>query len=209
MTVFLGAPGSGKGTQAKRLVDSLQVKHFSTGDMLRASIASGTEVGKKAKQYIERGELVPDEVMIELIQASLRELDWKAKIVLDGFPRTVPQAEALDQNRATEVARAIYFELPHSELLKRLTGRRLCSKCNEPYHLVFNPPEKEGTCDRCGGKLFHRTDDKEEVVQRRLEIFREQNKGLLDYYRKRNKLKQIDGNRPIADIQNDLTALLS
>jgi adenylate kinase len=209
ITVFLGAPGSGKGTQAKRLAENHGFKHFSTGDMLRAALQAGTPVGLKAKQFVDKGELVPDEVMIELIEGALAPLPAKASALLDGFPRTVPQAEALDTNPRTAVGKAIYFSIPEKVLIGRLTGRRICEKCGEPFHVLFMVPKKAGLCDRCGGKLFQRTDDSENVVQRRLEIFRGQNEQLLEYYRTQHKLTQLEADRPVDEVQAELIQLLS
>jgi adenylate kinase len=208
ITVFLGAPGSGKGTQAKRLSQAHQFVHFSTGDMLRAAQAEGSQVGIRAKTYIDRGELVPDAVMIELIESALGKLPPNSKVILDGFPRTVPQAEALDQKKTTQVDKAVYFEMPEPALIARLTGRRICTKCGEPFNVVSMPPKKSGICDRCGSALMQRPDDEESVVRRRLEIFRSQNEGLLNYYRGKNKLKAMDGDQPVEAFQNKLIQLL-
>jgi adenylate kinase len=209
INVFLGAPGSGKGTQAKRLAESHGFKHFSTGDMLRAALQAGTAVGKKAKTFVDKGELVPDPVMIELIETALSPLGPKASVILDGFPRTVPQAEALDADPKTAVSKAIYFSIPEQVLVGRLTGRRICEKCGEPYHVLFMPPKREGICDRDGGKLFQRTDDSESVVQRRLEVFRGQNEQLLEYYRGQHKLAKLEADRPVDEVQAELIRLLS
>ena len=208
ITVFLGAPGSGKGTQAKRLAQAHGFMHFSTGDMLRAAIQAGAEVGKKAKVYIDKGELVPDAVMIELIEDSLGKLGPDSKVLLDGFPRTVPQAEALDRKKSTSVARALYFMVPEKMLINRLTGRRVCQKCGEPFHVTFLPPKVAGACDRCGGMLIQRSDDTESVVRRRLEVFSQQNEGLLAYYGAKQKLRKLDADKPIESIQKDLIHLL-
>ena len=208
ITVFLGAPGSGKGTQAKRLAQSQGFIHFSTGDMLRAAIQAGTDVGKKAKVYIDKGELVPDSVMIELIESSLGKLGPGSRVLLDGFPRTVPQAEALDRKASTSVAVALYFIVPEHLLVDRLTGRRVCEKCGEPFHVTFLPPKVAGICDRCGGALIQRSDDSEKVVRRRLEVFSQQNKGLLAYYSATHKLREVDANKPIELIQKNLIHLL-
>lgn len=206
-TVFLGAPGSGKGTQAKKLAQRGGFLHFSTGDMLRAAIQEKTEVGMKAKTFMDRGELVPDDIMIALIEDSLAKAPVK-RVILDGFPRTVPQAEALDKKSTTAVTRAIYFKVPQSKLMARLTGRRVCKNCSEPFHVLNLKPKKEGVCDRCGGPLMQRSDDTEEVVKRRLEIFESQNSKLLDYYERAGKLKSFDGDQPIEVFQAELLRAL-
>ena len=208
ITVFLGAPGSGKGTQAKRLAESQGFRHFSTGDMLRAAIQAGSEVGKKAKGFIDKGELVPDGVMIELIESALSHLEPSANVILDGFPRTVPQAEALDSKTAASVKIAAYFMVDEPMLIRRLTGRRICEKCGEPFHTVFLPPKKDGICNKCGGKLIQRSDDSESVVRRRLEVFNAQNQGLLNYYGTKKKLRELNADKPVESIQKELLQLL-
>jgi len=208
ITVFLGAPGSGKGTQAKRLAQAHGFRHFSTGDMLRAAMAEGAEIGKKAKSFIDRGELVPDALMIELIEGALEPLDDNTRVVLDGFPRTVPQAEALDEKTLTTVRRALYFKVPTHTLIERLTGRRICEKCGEPFNIAFVPPKVRGICDRCGGKLIQRSDDAEAVVRRRLEVFASQNDQLLSYYKNVGKLTELDAGVPVAVLQDKLIQLL-
>jgi len=209
ITVFLGAPGSGKGTQAKRLSQAHQFRHFSTGDMLRSAMKAGTEVGMKAKSYVDKGELVPDSIMIELLEVSLRDLAASTRVILDGFPRTVPQAEALDAKVTTSVNLATFFKVPESDLIKRLTGRRVCENCGEPYHAESLPPKKAGICDKCGGNVVQRKDDGEDVVRRRLQVFNQQNTQLLDYYRAKKKLRELDGNRPIETLQSELIQLLN
>lgn len=208
ITVFLGAPGSGKGTQAKILAKDHGFKHLSTGDMLRAAIQSGSETGLKAKAFIDAGNLVPDTVMIELIERTLAALSSTSKIILDGFPRTVAQAEALDHNPRTQVKRAIYFEVPYELLMERLTGRRICSQCGQPYHVKFLPPKKTGVCDVCGNSLLQRADDTESVVQRRLEVFSEQNQPLLDYYANVSKLQEADADDAVSILQAKLVKAL-
>lgn len=176
--------------------------------MLRAAMKAGTEVGKKAKSYVDKGDLVPDSVMIELIEDALSRLSSDARVILDGFPRTVPQAEALDQKKSTTVNVSIYFNVPESDLLARLTGRRVCEKCTEPYHAQTLPPKTEGVCDRCGGRVIQRTDDGAAVVGHRLQVFYKQTQPLLDHYRKTNRLKELDGNRPIETLQKEIVQLL-
>lgn len=208
ITVFLGAPGSGKGTQAKRLAHAHGFRHFSTGDMLRSAMQSGTDVGRKAKAYVDKGELVPDAVMIELIENALAGSGPSSKVLLDGFPRTVPQAEALDKKQATSVSIALYFMVPEPTLIHRLTGRRICEKCGEPFHVLFLPPKKPDTCDKCGGKLIQRTDDSENVVRRRLQVFGQQNDALLHYYGGMKKLRELNADKPIDSVQKELIQLL-
>lgn len=209
ITVFLGAPGSGKGTQAKQLSEKHGFVHLSTGDMLRSAIKQQLPIGIKAKTFMDQGNLVPDDVMIELIEQTLKPLPESSKILLDGFPRTVPQAEALDQNERTAVTLAINFQVPENILISRLTGRRTCPSCGESYHLDFIPPQKTNSCDKCGTNLTQRTDDSESVVLRRLEVFRSQNQGLLDYFSKHQKLINLDANQSVSNIQNNLLKVLS
>ncbi len=206
IVVFLGAPGSGKGTQAKRLSEVANFIHFSTGDMLRKAVEENSEIGRRAKAYIDRGELVPDSVMIELIEKSLSLLPDNSKVIFDGFPRTVPQAEALDKK--VNVKRVVYFNVPEENLISRLTGRRICQKCGEPYHIKFLPPKVNGICDKCGSNLIQRTDDSEEVVKRRLGIYRHQTTPLLTYYQEQDKLIDIRGDRPVETIEKTLLSIL-
>lgn len=209
ITVLLGAPGSGKGTQAKRLSERGGFIHFSTGDMLRAAMKAATPVGLKAKAYVEKGDLVPDDIMIEVIESALASVPKSTRALLDGFPRTVPQAQALDSRPATAAARAISFEISEPELIRRLTGRRICEKCGESFHIVFLPPKAEGVCDRCGGRLIQRADDGESVVKHRLDVFNKQNTLLLSYYSSTNKLKRLQAERSVESIQKDLHEMLS
>jgi adenylate kinase len=210
ITVFLGAPGSGKGTQAKRLAEDGAVHHFSTGDMLRAAIGEVSDVGLKAKAFIDKGELVPDDVMIELINKALKPLPDSARVILDGFPRTVAQAEALDKSPRSRVSQAIMFEIPEEILVKRLTGRRVCKKCGSSFHVEFMPFEPGKSCQDCNGEfLYQRTDDSADVVGKRLTIFKTQNEGLLSYYSRVGKLKKLDANMQVDLIQKSLVDLMS
>ena len=208
ITVFLGAPGSGKGTQAKKLCQSGSFVHLSTGDILRNAIKEGTPLGNEAKTFMDKGELVPDKTMIGLIQEVLSHLDSSQHIILDGFPRTVPQAVALNSSDKTKVNRAILFEIPDSVLVERLTGRRVCKGCGHSYHVKHFPPKKDGVCDSCGHETVQRTDDKEEVVKKRLEVFHSQNQGLVDFYSHQKTLKKVDANKTAETVQEDLKRLL-
>lgn len=208
ITVFLGAPGSGKGTQAKRLAEDRGFRHFSTGDMLRSAIKAGSEVGQRAKKFIDAGELVPDDTMIDLIEDALRPLGADARVLLDGFPRTVPQAEALDKKQSTVVNRAIHFLVPEPALIQRLTGRRTCPNCGASFHVLNLPPKTEGVCDKCGGRLVQRQDDSEDVVRRRLQVFSQQNDQLLAYYGKVSKLRELNADKPVEVIQSHLIQML-
>lgn len=207
ITVFLGAPGSGKGTQAKRLSQRGDFVHFSTGDMLRSAIQEKTEVGLNAKTFMDRGELVPDDIMIALIEAAMKRVPGR-RVILDGFPRTVPQAEALDKKPTTTVTRAIHFQMPQSALVARLTGRRVCKNCGESYHVLNLRPKVDDVCDRCGSPLVQRSDDTEAVVKRRLEVFESQNSQLLSYYERSGKLKDFNGDRPVETLQQELIRTL-
>jgi len=172
--------------------------------MLRAAMKAATPVGAKAKGYVDKGELVPDSIMIELIETALKPLGNGAKVLLDGFPRTVPQAQALDANDRTKVARAISFEIPEEILVQRLTGRRVCPQCGESFHIELMRPKKEGICDKCGGALVQRKDDSEDVVKTRLEVFKKQNSGLLSYYENAKKLKALNADQEVSSLQSQL-----
>ncbi len=208
IVTLLGAPGSGKGTQAKRLSESGKFLHFSTGDMLRKAIANREPTGLSADVFIKRGELVPDQVMIDLVRSAVRVVPSTSNVLLDGFPRTLPQAHALDSTLEIRVTAAVFLDVPGSVLLDRLTGRRICRKCGELFHITFFAPRKLGTCDKCGGDLFQRPDDQVDVVSKRLEIFAGQNSMLLSYYFESGRLTKIDGNRSADSIQSDLAVQL-
>ncbi len=206
--VFLGPPGAGKGTQAKKLAEDKGFVHISTGDILRDAVRKGTPLGKKAKEYMERGELVPDDLMVALIEEVFPE---GRGVVIDGFPRTVPQAEALDRmlsKRGIRVDRAVLFDISDEEVITRLTGRRSCPNCGAVYHMKFNPPRRDEVCNRCGTKLLQREDDREEVVRRRLKVYREQTAPLVDYYRSKGILITLDASRPIEEVYQDLKRLV-
>ena len=201
---FLGPPGAGKGTQARDLSREWGVPHLATGDMLREALEARTALGLEAKRFMDQGTLVPDEVIIGLMRERLAKLDAAKGFIVDGFPRTIAQAEALarllkDAGQALDAV--IFFDVSEEELLRRLTGRRVCRQCQTTYHLVSAPPQKPGVCDRCGGELYQREDDRAETVRRRLEVFARQTAPLLDYYRQRNLLTTVAGEGPIDSIR--------
>lgn len=201
--IFLGPPGAGKGTQAKQLAQEWSVPQIATGDMLREAAHNGTRLGLEAKAYMDRGALVPDEVVIGLVDERLAQPDAARGWLLDGFPRTVVQAEALDsllRRRRQELDRVIFFDVSRPELLRRLTGRRVCRRCGSAFHVVFNPPAVADRCDRCGGDLYQREDDAEAAVAHRLEVYATQTAPLLDYYRRRHILTAIPGEGSVADV---------
>ena len=209
--ILMGLPGAGKGTQASEIVKKYPIPHISTGDMFRKAIREETELGKKAKSIMDRGELVPDEVTVGIVKERLSEDDAKKGFLLDGFPRTIDQAEALndimsDLNR--EIEAVINIEVPEEELMNRLTGRRICEKCGTTYHLVFNPPKVEGVCDLDGGKLYQREDDNPETVSNRLKVNIKQSKPILEYYDQKGVLKNIDGAKDIDDVTSDVIQIL-
>lgn len=209
--VLMGLPGAGKGTQAEKIVDEYGIPHISTGDMFRAAMKEGTELGLQAKSFMDKGELVPDEVTIGIVRERLRKDDCRKGFLLDGFPRTVPQAEALENILADlerKIDYVINIDVNKDILIERLTGRRICKNCGATYHLVFNPPAKEGVCDRCGGELYQRADDNAETVQNRLEVNIKQAKPLLDFYEEKGYLRTLDGQRDISVVFADIKQLL-
>ncbi|MEE4275019.1 MAG: adenylate kinase [Thermoleophilia bacterium] len=200
--VLLGAPGSGKGTQAERIVARYGLPHISTGDMLRAAVAAGTEMGREAKRFMEAGELVPDEVVIGCVRERLAEGDTGDGFLLDGFPRTIDQAERLDALLADAgrgLTHVIQLDVPEDELVERLAGRRLCRACGKGYHVVFDPPAREGVCDVCGGELYQRADDDEATVRNRLAVYRAQTEPLVEYYRGKGILHTAFGGGKMPD----------
>lgn len=194
--VFLGAPGSGKGTQAARLADRLSLAHLSTGDLLRAAVKDGTELGRKAESFMKAGELVPDEVIIALIEEKRNAGELNGGCIFDGFPRTLPQAQALDAlfGRAdAKIDRAVFLDVADDEIIGRLSGRFYCAQCQTGYNDRINMPEKPGICDRCGGRVVRRPDDEPDVVKTRLDVYRKQTRPIEDYYRRRSVLLEIHG----------------
>lgn len=201
--IMLGAPGAGKGTQAKKIAAKYDIPHISTGDIFRANIKNGTELGNKAKTYMDQGLLVPDELVVDLVVDRVQQDDCKNGYVLDGFPRTIPQAEALDKALAEfgdKIDYAIDVNVPDENIVKRMGGRRACVGCGATYHLVYAPTKTEGICDVCGKELILRDDDKPETVQKRLNVYHEQTQPLIDYYIKAGVLKTVDGTVDINDV---------
>jgi adenylate kinase len=200
---FLGPPGAGKGTQARELAREWSVPHIATGDMLREAVAAGTALGREAKAYMDRGALVPDDVIIGMIAERLREDDARRGFLLDGFPRTLTQAEGLERllkDLGQPLERVIYFDVAEPELIRRLTGRRVCRSCGHSFHVVSNPPRRAGVCDVCGGELYQRVDDSEATVRNRLSVYHKQTAPLLDWYTGKGLLTSIQGAGSIADI---------
>ncbi len=192
--IMLGAPGSGKGTRAVALCEVLNVVQVATGDLFRNNIKSGTELGKLAKSYIDKGELVPDEVTASMVKDRLQQPDCKNGFILDGFPRTVKQADMLDEILAQlgeKISHVIYLDVPDEEIVRRISGRLICEKCQAPYHKIYSPSKVEGVCDKCGGKLYQRDDDKPETVKKRLEVFRENTFPLVEYYTKKGLIVKL------------------
>jgi adenylate kinase len=209
--IMLGAPGAGKGTQAKQIASKYDIPHISTGDIFRANIKNGTELGNKAKSYMDKGLLVPDELVVDLVVDRVAEKDCEKGYVLDGFPRTIPQAEALDAALAKNgesMEYAINVEVPDENIVKRMSGRRACVACGATYHLEHIPPKTEGVCDTCGKELILRDDDKPETVLNRLNIYHEQTQPLIDYYTKKGILKEVDGTKNMADVFADIVSIL-
>lgn len=201
--VLLGAPGAGKGTQAKMLIEKYQIPQISTGDILRKAVADGTPLGKEAKVIMERGELVPDKIVLGLVEERVKQNDCKKGFILDGFPRNTAQAEALDKllnDIKMPLTSALSVDVPKDDLMKRLTGRRTCKGCQQMYNVYYSPSKKEGVCDKCNGELFQRGDDKEETIKKRLDVYDAQTAPLIDYYQKKGILKSVAGTGNINDI---------
>lgn len=209
--IMLGAPGAGKGTQAKMIAEKYSIPHISTGDIFRANIKNGTELGKKAKSYMDKGQLVPDELTLDLIMDRFKQDDCKNGYVLDGFPRTIPQAEALDRAlkaKGEKVDFAIDVDVPDENIVKRMGGRRACVGCGATYHVVYSPTKVEGVCDKCGEELIVRDDDKPETVLNRLEVYHNQTQPLIDYYNEQGILKSVDGTVDMKDVFNAIVDIL-
>lgn len=209
--IMLGAPGAGKGTQAKQIADKYSIPHISTGDIFRANIKNGTELGKKAKQYMDQGALVPDELTCDLVMDRIQQDDCKNGFVLDGFPRTIPQAEALDAALGKineKMDYAIDVDVPDENIVNRMSGRRACLNCGATYHLISIPPKVEGICDRCGSEIVLREDDKPETVQKRLKVYHEQTQPLIDYYKNQGILKFVDGTQPMDEVFKAIVTIL-
>ncbi|WP_339230623.1 adenylate kinase [Oceanobacillus sp. FSL K6-2867] len=209
--ILMGLPGAGKGTQAEKIKEKYNIPHISTGDMFRLAIKEGTELGLKAKGFMDQGELVPDEVTIGIVKERLSKADCENGFLLDGFPRTIAQAEAL-QELLTELNRKINYvlhvDVPEEKLVERLTGRRICPTCGTTYHVVYNPPKVEGVCDKDGSTLIQREDDQPETVKKRLSVNIKQTQPLLDFYQDRGYLVTVDGDRDIDEVFQDIQAIL-
>ena len=210
--LLMGPPGAGKGTQAAELVKKFAIPHISTGDMFRAAVKEGTELGKKAKAVMDAGGLVPDEITIGIVKERLAKDDCKKGFILDGFPRTVEQANALTkilEELGMKLSRVLNIHVPASDLIERAVGRRICKKCGATYHVKFNPTHKDGICDNCGGELYQRKDDNEETMKNRLSNYEKSTKPLIDYYQKANLYAEIDGRQQIDKVTEDLVNVLS
>lgn len=209
--IMLGAPGAGKGTQAKQIADKYSIPHISTGDIFRANLKAGTELGKKAKEYMDQGLLVPDELTCDLVMDRIAQGDCKNGFVLDGFPRTIPQAEALDA-ALTKINQkmdyAIDVDVPDDNIINRMSGRRACLNCGATYHIVSIPTKQEGICDRCGNPVVLRDDDQPETVKKRLNVYHEQTQPLIDYYQKQGILKSVDGTQPMESVFGAIVEIL-
>ena len=209
--IMLGAPGAGKGTQAKKIAEKYSIPHISTGDIFRANIKNGTELGQKAKTYMDQGLLVPDELVVDLVVDRVNQEDCKNGYVLDGFPRTIPQAEALTaalEKIGQKMDYAIDVDVPDENIVNRMSGRRACLNCGATYHIVSIPTKVEGICDRCGSPVVLRDDDKPETVQKRLNVYHEQTQPLIDYYSKKGVLAEVDGTQSMENVFNAIVDVL-
>ncbi|WP_349668224.1 adenylate kinase [Lacrimispora sp.] len=209
--IMLGAPGAGKGTQAKKIAEKYQIPHVSTGDIFRSNIKEGTQLGRKAKEYMDQGALVPDELTIGMLMDRIQQEDCSNGYVLDGFPRTIPQAESL-QKAITEMGQKIDFainvDVPDENIINRMSGRRACISCGATYHIVYNPSKVEGICDVCGSELVLRDDDKPETVKKRLAVYHDQTRPLIDYYKEAGVLVNVDGTQELNKVFSDITDIL-
>jgi adenylate kinase len=207
--IMLGAPGAGKGTQAKMIAEKYGIPHISTGDIFRANIKNGTELGKKAKSYMDQGLLVPDELVVDLVVDRVQQDDCAEGYILDGFPRTIPQAEALDAALGEDkIDYAMDIEVPDENIITRMSGRRACVGCGATYHIVYNPTKADGICDACGEQLILRDDDKPETVQKRLDVYHEQTQPLIDYYKAAGNLVEMDGTVDIKVVFDHIVQIL-
>ncbi len=209
--VMLGAPGAGKGTQAAMICEKYRIPHISTGDIFRSNIKNGTELGKKAKEYMDQGKLVPDELTIQLLLDRVAKEDCADGYVLDGFPRTIPQAQVLTEaleKTGEKVDYAVNVDVPDANIVHRMSGRRSCPKCGASYHIEYIPPKTEGICDSCGSNLIQREDDKAETVQNRLSVYHDQTQPLIDYYEKADVLRTVDGTKDKDEVFRDIVAIL-
>ncbi len=209
--IMLGAPGAGKGTQAKKIAEKYKIPHISTGDIFRANIKGGTELGMKAKSYMDQGQLVPDDVTIGMLLDRISQDDCQNGYVLDGFPRTIPQAQSLTaalNERGEKMDYAVDVDVPDEAIVNRMGGRRACVKCGATYHVAFNPPKAEGICDACGDSLVLREDDKPETVQKRLTVYHDQTQPLIEYYSKEGILVTVDGTKGLNEVFEDIVAVL-
>lgn len=210
--ILLGPPGGGKGTQARFITEKFGIPQISTGDMLRDAVTNKTDLGLKAKEYMDAGKLVPDDLVIKIVEERLKRDDCKDGFILDGFPRTLLQAEALDKiltRMSKKMDYVINIDVPAEDIVKRLTSRRICKKCGNIYNLLSNPPKIDGRCDICGGELYQRDDDKEETVRRRLTVYKEDTEPLIMYYKNKGVLKTIDGRKDIDDVKNLIERTIS
>lgn len=209
--IMLGAPGAGKGTQAKKIAEKYHIPHVSTGDIFRANIKNGTELGLQAKGFMDQGLLVPDEITIGMLLNRIQEADCKNGYVLDGFPRTIPQAESLTKalnDLGDAIDYAVNVDVPDDNIIGRMSGRRACLACGATYHVAFNPPKEEGICDICGKELVLRDDDKPETVQKRLSVYHEQTQPLIDYYKQAGKLAEVDGTQEMEAVFQSIVGIL-